>query len=283
MKKKKIKKYTGPKYPNKDLYTSHPELLFSYVPARWLKSKALIGALTAMTLGGIRIDAANQNTASPQLVQEKDQEKKATEETKKTISVAPIFIHGDGVGATGCVVISPPAFLSEAEAMDIILSEFKKAGIEFDEIGFHADGMDFKQSKTRRVIKWDKENKKTNTEFETIQEPYPLVFEAYNRKLNLGFKFVSRENYSNFIASEEGIWSSVTGYDFIAVAQDVRDSLQSYGKCSAAVFYDPLEDRRESMFESEKIEKPEIPSAELLHIQVRDFLKWMNSLKSLNE
>jgi hypothetical protein len=43
--------------------------------------------------------------------------------------VAPIFKHGEGRGAVGCVVVSPPVFLSEEEAMQIIGEELAKSGI----------------------------------------------------------------------------------------------------------------------------------------------------------
>ncbi len=46
------------------------------------------------------------------------------------VSVAPIFEHGEGRGATGCVVISPPVFLSEEEALQIVKEELAKHGVK---------------------------------------------------------------------------------------------------------------------------------------------------------
>ena len=43
------------------------------------------------------------------------------------IAVAPIFEHGEGRLATGCIVITPPVFLSEEEGMQILREEFAKA------------------------------------------------------------------------------------------------------------------------------------------------------------
>jgi hypothetical protein len=45
------------------------------------------------------------------------------------ITVAPIFKHGEGRGATGCVVMTPPVFLSEEEGMQILREELAKHGI----------------------------------------------------------------------------------------------------------------------------------------------------------
>ena len=40
--------------------------------------------------------------------------------SRDAFSVAPVFIHGEGRGALGCVVVSPPVFLSEAEALEVL-------------------------------------------------------------------------------------------------------------------------------------------------------------------
>ena len=42
------------------------------------------------------------------------------ESGEQRISVTPIFEHGTGRGATGCIVVSSPVFLSEEEAMQVI-------------------------------------------------------------------------------------------------------------------------------------------------------------------
>jgi len=50
--------------------------------------------------------------------------------------VAPLFIHGDGLGSFGCVSVAPHVFFSEEEAFQIIQEESKKYRLEFkkDEI-----------------------------------------------------------------------------------------------------------------------------------------------------
>lgn len=47
--------------------------------------------------------------------------------------VAPIFEHGEGRGATGCVVVNPPVFLSEQDAMQVIREELPKSGVSLSE------------------------------------------------------------------------------------------------------------------------------------------------------
>ena len=45
-------------------------------------------------------------------------------------AVAPIFVHGEGRGASGCIVMNPPVFLSEEEALQILGEELARAGIK---------------------------------------------------------------------------------------------------------------------------------------------------------
>jgi hypothetical protein len=43
--------------------------------------------------------------------------------------VAPIFEYGAGRAGDGCVVVNPPVFLSEQDAMQVIREELKKSGV----------------------------------------------------------------------------------------------------------------------------------------------------------
>ena len=46
--------------------------------------------------------------------------------------MAPVFIHGEGTGAYGCIAVTAPFFLSEEEAWEIIKSEAESyKGITF--------------------------------------------------------------------------------------------------------------------------------------------------------
>ena len=48
-------------------------------------------------------------------------------QTNAVAIVAPIFQHGEGRGATGCIVMSPPVFLSEEEALLVVREELGKS------------------------------------------------------------------------------------------------------------------------------------------------------------
>ena len=43
--------------------------------------------------------------------------------------VAPLFVHGTGRGVVGCIVVTPPAFLSEEEGAQIIREELATKGV----------------------------------------------------------------------------------------------------------------------------------------------------------
>jgi hypothetical protein len=51
-------------------------------------------------------------------------------QTNAVAVVAPIFHHGDGRGATGCMVMSPPVFLSEEEALQVVREELASKGVQ---------------------------------------------------------------------------------------------------------------------------------------------------------
>jgi len=50
---------------------------------------------------------------------------------KPALRVAPIFVHGDGEGSTGCGGLNPIGFLTEDEAREVIEDEAQKAGLAF--------------------------------------------------------------------------------------------------------------------------------------------------------
>ena len=57
--------------------------------------------------------------------------KAVNDEKQASVLVAPIFEHGKGRGATGCIVIAPPVFLSEEDARQAIEEELKRIKINF--------------------------------------------------------------------------------------------------------------------------------------------------------
>ena len=82
----------NPRYPSSDYLEQHPELL-SLVPERWRQNALVVGVLAA------------QNSASAQ--------QRAPGPPSR---VAPIFSHGEGRGAFGCLAVAAPVFLAEDQS-----------------------------------------------------------------------------------------------------------------------------------------------------------------------
>ncbi|HBO43451.1 MAG TPA: hypothetical protein DD670_05880, partial [Planctomycetaceae bacterium] len=97
--------------------------------ARWGKTAS--GAATfflAISIGGCNDSPSTPNASQQTLT---SQEANVLSETSppRVGVVAPVFEHGEGSGSTGCIVMTPPVFLSEEEAMQIIKDELAKHGI----------------------------------------------------------------------------------------------------------------------------------------------------------
>lgn len=160
MKVKPVVYYKKPGYPAGADIQSHPELL-KKVPDRWAKNSVVLTAL-GMSLalcacaapegagqgsagqGGIEPGGAGQNGMNPggrdrenagQASASQDSESQSGRDsggpeedggteggTEGKGLVAPVFIHGGGTGAYGCVAVTSPFFLSEEEAYEIIKS-----------------------------------------------------------------------------------------------------------------------------------------------------------------
>jgi hypothetical protein len=112
-----------PAYPTRLQILADPALLERHIPPAWratadlAKAAALFLATNLAGCGGKGDGgAAGGGTAG-----------KSPPPAVSAI-VAPVFEHGDGRGATGCVAVSPPCFLSEEEAIQAIAEEMARAG-----------------------------------------------------------------------------------------------------------------------------------------------------------
>ena len=116
-----VKKYTQPKYPTQTDAKLAPELLRK-LPARWQKNAAVVAA--AGLFGAITLTSCG-------ILEPGDSNTGYNPDSENFLNVAPVFIHGEGTGAMGCVMIAPPVFLSEQEALAIIKSIAETEGLNF--------------------------------------------------------------------------------------------------------------------------------------------------------
>lgn len=285
MKKSKVKSYKIPSYPARDLFVLNPGLLKKYVPQSWKKNKLVWGALAAFVLGGYnKAEAAakskeemnqNQTQISGESLKNNSLAENETERSKAA-KVAPVFINGEGRGALGCVVISPPVFLSEEEAREIITGELKKENIIFDKIDMPVEEITFME--TFEQYDW-------GAELPLMVKDNALVLDGLDTKHNLGYEYISREDY--FPMGGERSNSTVQAFDVKRIAQNARDKLEDYAKINAVVFYDPMEEMVTDSYSEDAYEQAFVSAkqkaAEKLKAQVRDFVEWIKKEGILNE
>jgi len=279
IKVKPVKSYKKPMYPGKELYEASPDLLLSNAPANWLKAPATAGALlafifnigtSAMTDGLLNAltqkkatnnaDLAASPVASPK-INPKDQE---TEQLKKIYNIAPLFIHGTGTGATGCVVMSPPVFMPEEEAIEIILSQLKKAGFQFEKKLYLLPEV------FTNEVENTYENGPIDPKPEVLDRKHPFYFDLYFDQYKLGIKFISRDNYFDLGGPKDS--GSAQMYDLVDVGQAIREKFRNYNKINMVVFYDPLVNHISGFPKTRNALLKK--SAQILRDQVNDFLYW---------
>lgn len=199
--------------------------------------------------------------------------------------VAPVFEHGDGRGAGGCIVVSPPVFLSEEEALQVVREELAKSGILLGR-GRRLDDVivTFEDPDADFVFGGDSW---LGEPVADVSRPGELT--AIDRRQSVGIAIVTREDCERFRAGAN--FSSVTSFDTKGIAEAVADALaeQTTQELCIGVFYDPLEKAdphdRASVERSESddfwsfIEKVEEVaknrSRDQLRQQVGDFVTWM--------
>jgi hypothetical protein len=275
--------YNEPKYPKRASYVRNPELLMAHVPKGWQMQKLVAGALAAFVIGGcVRSDTGKNGDKAKQEMSPTDQQGrkgKIKRNSNEPVSVAPLFVHGEGRGSTGGEA-DHGVFMTEAEARRIITEELSKEGIVFDEEGFIPEDLTIEQwtyaksDPTENTKHADNESKVIQDLLHKELNAYggedissymekEVDLDGYSAKLNLGFEFVSKDDYFDL----GGLNSSATvqPYNMKAVAELLRIKLDKFGQINAVVFYDPVQIY--SPNENESSEKN-------LRAQVHDFIAW---------
>jgi hypothetical protein len=297
MKPKPVRKYAHPKYPSRLEIAARPALLHRHQPPAWRKWPELTGAaglfLLADTARLSAVDNSPKGGPNPG-------------QTNAAAIVAPIFQHGEGRGATGCIVMSPPVFLSEEEALLVIREELGKSRVNASLTNFVVPGVKIKPTHGEFFLKAGK------TQYVPPSEK-PLIASAADPNQKVAVEFVSERNCYQLGAPSSH--STVQSYDLKAVAASVTAEVQKQGaaKLYFGAFYDPLAgtlDVRKRAAEllaagaakssntvvDAKAEylghgrtaltlsqpgaafaDPRVESRRLLRLQVQDFLKWLQA------
>lgn len=271
MKVKAVKQYSSPKYPTIDKYSSHPELFLNHAPKSWIDNAKIWTALVAFSLSTSQCNGQDKSKNSTEITDKKGDPQKKEKEIPKSF-VSPIFVHGEGTGATGCIVMNPPVFITEKEAKQVIINEFKKNNIEID-------------TTTNKQITLSKKQFDFDTrKAKTVEVKHQ--FDGYNPKLNFVFDFISSDDYYE-LKDNEGILSTVSSFNYRKIANELRNKIIDNKKINAVIFYDPVVHAKEINLDDKATEKEwkkayeeqeksatEEAKNQLIK-QVDDFISWL--------
>lgn len=289
MELKPVKEKQTPKYPLKENVPA--QTLKELPPQRWTKNaaaKVALGTLAVMSLAGCTPyagvplppemateETASMDTAQPTVTYEQTAGVPAPGETPvvetvtvgepamPTVSVAPLFVHGDGMGAFGCVMVAPPVFLTEDEALAVINDVAKDYGLAFTA----EDSLEFTNVLQPSVNIMEPEN---TSPPDTITTLRPDFMDAAH---NVAIEFVSVEDVKGWTKEGSAV-SSVEQYDTKDAAAQLSDALDDAASSSdvtAGVLYDPCE------FSEDSQAKTRALSVEQLKNQAKDFFDWLKA------
>jgi hypothetical protein len=266
--------------------TANPDILMKHVPASW---KALVGTgasgliLVAASLPGCgKGDKLPPSGGKPDAVSPEQggqsQRVAPLPPSQQAAVVAPIFDHGKGTGVTGCVVMAPPVFLSEEEAIQVIRDEMAKAGVNLG----HAEVVMEDVKITPRRENYIKKGKDYEEVTVDAGPAAPVTMDVEDPAKRIAVEFVSTEDYFRLGGAQSG--STVQGYNFKGIASNLVGELKAHAKDKTCiVFYEPGNIARAEPSKNEDWEKAwkgaeqkaKAESKEQLLLQVQDALHWL--------
>jgi hypothetical protein len=303
MKSKPVRKYTQPKYPTRLEIAVRPALLQRHQPPAWRKWPELTGAAGLFLLADTaRLPAADSSPKGSQ----------ALTQTNAVAIVAPIFEHGEGRGADGCIVMSPPVFLSEEAALQVIREEMATKGVQLRTNQTKVAGVTFGSlwkpgvGSQQEPFKADVADPKKKVFVEFLSERDARLWDWEREREERA----TRGTNSAFV-----VYSSVNSYDLPQTAAYFakRVKQQATDKVYFGTFYDPIagtwnfghqaaaeppagQAKPTGHWEDVKFTNgsltatwsgqgkppgqrvdPIIESRRLLRLQVQDFLKWLQA------
>ena len=269
---KPLTRYPKPRYPDAYRVLQEPDLL-RRLPARFAAKPAVcaaLGAILSLGLAGCGVSSAPATYPAPEGTPSSPGATPSAAPERVALSI-PLFEHGSGMGSYGCVSVAPPVFLSEEEALSVILDEAARYGLDFS-------GSETIGGATLPLHNTFEQSDKTTSS--------DLALDGYDGTHGIGVEFVSRQDLIQWQDPKQNVASSVENYYFKDAARAIAE-----GNENIAAFYDPMSaDFREfnyewpeeddggkgyeeyaAKYDAEQREK----SLEDLRAQVRDFLEWL--------
>ncbi len=269
---KPLTRYPKPRYPDACCVLRNPDLL-RRLPARFAAKPAVcaaLGAILSLGLAGCGVSPAPSAYPPPEGTPSAPPATPGAAPERAALAI-PLFEHGSGMGSYGCVSVAPPVFLSEEEALSVILDEAAGYGLDFSG-GKTISGATIPLHNT-----FEQSDKTTRGD---------IALDGYDGTHGIGVEFVSRQDLAQWQDPRQNVAASVENYYFKDAALAIAE-----GNENIAAFYDPVSaDFREfnyawpeeddggkgyeeyaARYDAEQREK----SLEDLRAQVRDFLEWL--------
>jgi hypothetical protein len=239
MKPQPVRKYASPKYPTRLEVAGHPGLLERHQPPAWRKWPELTGAAglflvadAARLSGADGLPKSSQNPAQANAI----------------AVVAPVFQHGEGRGATGCIVMAPPIFLSEEEALQVIREEMASSGVQLGTNQTTVAGVTVKRAvflhtPAPAAASTGATNEPKLADFTLEIRKEPFRADAADPKRKVFIEFLSRRNADEWELERPDLHAStVWTYDLTNTASFVSERVkqQATNQLYFGVFYDPM-------------------------------------------
>lgn len=264
MNTQRVKRYRKPAYPTRLEVLSRPELLQCNLPRGWHALPEMAGTVALFLAVNSTLQAADKKPVGAAAV------------------VAPIFEHGEGRGATGCIVIAPPVFLSEEEAWQVIDEELAKQGVKVPGKEFEVRGVKI----AARMESYEAKNGDFKSKMEDMPgSAKPYKADRADPQKRIAVEFVSASDYHRLGGPFS--MSSVQSYDFKEVGKSVAEHVRKEAKDKVyfGVLYDPsTAPKREDQPKrpedwkthwEQRQTKGKAESQRLLRLQVQDFVRWL--------
>jgi len=194
----------------------------------------------------------------------------AMESAKTGAKTAPLFEYGSGYASTGGVAYVPPAFTSEADARKIIEGEFKKAGINFETHDKVITDLKIRQKQAGM----EPQGKSVFSD-KPGNAYYTVTLDGYNKERNLGYIYVSEEDYKKLVP--ESYCGTLSIWAIKDSASVIRTEMEKYGKINMIVFYDPVTRPTRGIPDNPGKNKQQLQ--DYLKKQVSESIKWIKANK----
>ncbi|MBN1810187.1 MAG: hypothetical protein JW909_14070 [Planctomycetes bacterium] len=286
-----IDSYPSPAYPLRSAVSEDPSLLSS-VPSTWTHVREIMGlvSLSAVLASGCS-DKPAAGPSTPAVAPATPDGGSAADSAASADAsmVAPIFAHGEGRGAIGCIVMSPPVFLSEDEAMQFVIEELAIAGIDITRKNVAWPEIRIK----RRLLEWNVVDGDLHDRIVEVDvDPVPLSMDGVDEQRKVAFEFVSERDYRDL--GGPSCMSSVQDYDMRGTASNLARCLREGGTGGhrVGVFYDPvvsavmsgadrLPDEPWKTYHQRMTAPARAEAKDLLRRQVADFVDWLRQQGAL--